>query len=227
MLSGQYAFDGDSLPAILYRVINETPVSAAILRPGLPAELGTLLTRLLSKRPEDRPDARALATALHALASGTPAHVVAPPISNRVSRLLPILAFSTPVGVLLLIGLGIIVIEHFLPQPLQDAPSPSLNSTQLVQTTVPKLVLQEAQQTAPAQTDQLKPDGVQTQKAVPKKTPDPYLAGLDKKQVELRIQRTELLLKYTKQHPDVVEVDRQLEQLRIERKKYLRQQKKH
>lgn len=227
MLSGQYAFDGDSLPAILYRVINETPVAASILRPGLPAELGTLLTRLLSKRPEERPDARALATALHALASGTPTHVVAPPISNRVSRLLPILAFSTPVGVLLLIGLGIIVIEHFLPQSLQDTPSSTLNSTQLAQTTVSKQVLKDVQQTAPAPTDQLKPAADQAKQAVPKKTPDPYLAGLDKKQVELRIKRTELLLKYTKQHPDVVQVDRQLEQLRIERKKYLRQQKKH
>ena len=153
MLSGQYAFDGDSLPAILYRVINETPVAASILRPGLPAELGTLLTRLLSKHPEERPDARALATALHALASGTPTHVVAPPISNRVSRLLPILAFSTPVGVLLLIGLGIIVIEHFLPRSLQDTPSSTLNSTQLAQTTVSKQVLKDST------TDCASPDG--------------------------------------------------------------------
>ncbi|MDP1532950.1 MAG: hypothetical protein Q8L92_05155, partial [Rubrivivax sp.] len=54
--------------------------------------------------------------------------------------------------------------------------------------------------------------------------PDPYLAGLDKKQVELRILRTELLLQYTDQHPDVVQVDRQLEQLRSERRRHLRQQ---
>jgi serine/threonine-protein kinase len=56
--------------------------------------------------------------------------------------------------------------------------------------------------------------------------PDAYLAGLDKKQVELRIKRTELLLQYTKEHPDVKEVDRQLEQLRSERRSYLRQLKK-
>lgn len=53
--------------------------------------------------------------------------------------------------------------------------------------------------------------------------PDEDLAGLDKKQVELRIKRTELLLQYTEQHPDVVQIDRQLEQLRIERRNYLRQ----
>ena len=56
---------------------------------------------------------------------------------------------------------------------------------------------------------------------------DAYLAGLDKKQVELRIKRTELLLAYTEQHPDVVQIDRQLEQLRIERRQYLQQLKKN
>jgi serine/threonine-protein kinase len=56
---------------------------------------------------------------------------------------------------------------------------------------------------------------------------DAYLAGLDKKQVELRIRRTELLLQYTPQHPDVVQVDRQLEQLRTERRRHLRQLQKN
>ena len=37
-------------------------------------------------------------------------------------------------------------------------------------------------------------------------------------------ERTELLLQYTDQHPDVVQVDRQLEQLRSERRRHLRQQ---
>jgi serine/threonine-protein kinase len=56
---------------------------------------------------------------------------------------------------------------------------------------------------------------------------DAYLAGLDKKQVELRIKRTELLLAYTEQHPDVMQIDRQLEQLRVERHQYLQQLKKN
>jgi serine/threonine-protein kinase len=43
----------------------------------------------------------------------------------------------------------------------------------------------------------------------------------------LRILRTELLLQYTEQHPDVMQVDRQLEQLRIERRNYVRQLKKN
>ena len=41
--------------------------------------------------------------------------------------------------------------------------------------------------------------------------------------VELRIKRTELLLEYTEQHPDVVQIDRQLELLQLERRRYLRQ----
>jgi len=57
--------------------------------------------------------------------------------------------------------------------------------------------------------------------------PDAYLEGLDKKQVELRLKRTELLLKYTKQHPDVLHVDRELELLRIERRAYLKKRKKN
>ena len=40
------------------------------------------------------------------------------------------------------------------------------------------------------------------------------------------MKRTELLLEYTDKHPDVVQIDRQLEQLRVERRKYVRQLKK-
>jgi len=64
MITGQYAFDGDSLPTILYRVINEAPVDAASLRSKLPAELSSLLARMLDKNPEVRPDANALVNAL-------------------------------------------------------------------------------------------------------------------------------------------------------------------
>jgi serine/threonine-protein kinase len=75
------------------------------------------------------------------------------------------------------------------------------------------------------------PSPMPAETAIPTPKPpvesDAYLAGLDKKQVELRIKRTELLLQYTEQHPDVAQVDRQLEQLRIERRRYLRQLQKN
>jgi serine/threonine-protein kinase len=219
MLTGHYAFDGESLPTIVYRVINETPVAAANLRPELPEVLSDLLANMLSKHPEARPNARALVSALHALAPASPQQPV-PPLSNRISRLLPILAFGTPLAVFLLIGVGIIVIEHFL-NPSEQATMPPASTTfnhapradpdpTSATTTPPD---QDATGNVPASPRPAQPT---------QSTSDPYLDGLDKKQVELRIKRTELLLKYTDQHPDVMQIDRQLEQLSAERRRHLR-----
>lgn len=217
MLTGRYAFDGESLPTIVYRVINETPVTAANLRPALPEALSDLLADMLSKHPEARPNARTLVSALHALAPVAPQQP-APPLSNRISRLLPILAFGTPLAVFLLIGVGIIVIEHFINPPQQAATPPA--STTFNQ--APRAGSSSATTTPPDQDTTDNAPG-SPRPAQPKKSAsDPYLDGLDKKQVELRIKRTELLLKYTDQHPDVMQIDRQLEQLSAERRRYLR-----
>ncbi|MDP1646368.1 MAG: protein kinase [Thiobacillus sp.] len=222
MLTGQYAFDGDSLPTIVYRVINEAPVPAASLRHQLPAALASLLARMLNKNPQTRPDARALASALQALAPAAP-HVPAPPPSNRISRLLPMLAFGTPVIVFLLIGVGLIVIDHFLALPRQ----PLITPTPPPASTSQDAASQPAADAAPGRLPSAVPAEPTRLVDKPPVEADAYLAGLDKKQVELRIKRTELLLKYTEQHPDVVQVDRQLEQLRIERRSYLRQLQKN
>jgi len=221
MLTGQYAFDGDSLPTIVFRVINETPVSAAFLRPHLPAGLVDLLARMLHKNPEVRPNASTVVKALHALAPAAP-QVPAPLPSDRISRLLPVLAFGTPIGVFLLIGVGIIVIEHFLAPAEQVAPppTPAVASSQQKATAEPA-PRPDAGGTSPPRQPVATRSPRKATAAI-----DPYLAGLDKKQVELRIQRTELLLQYTEQHPDVVQIDRQLEQLQIERSNYLQQHKK-
>jgi len=214
MLTGHYAFDGDGLPMIVYRVINEAPVEASTLRPGLPAGVASLLAHMLSKRPEARPDARALVGAFHGLTQAPPPP---PPLpSNRVSRLLRVLAFGTPIGVFLLIGLGIIVIEHFLATPRPAMPAPAQNAV------APASGDTETDNHASSRSDETAPA-----EASPTIQSDAYLAGLDKQLVELRIKRTVLLLKYTEQHPDVVQVDRQLEQLRAERNRYLQRQKKH
>jgi len=112
------------------------------------------------------------------------------------------------------------VIEHFLATPQQAAPVPTQEATTQEATT------QEAttQAATPPATGAAPGSQASAVPAEPARPPqkqaveeDAYLAGLDKKQVELRIKRTELLLRYTKQHPDVVQIDRQLEQLRIER----------
>ncbi len=208
MLTGRYAFDGDSLPAIVYHVINEAPVDATTLRSQIPDDVASLLARMLSKSPDARPDARAVVSALHTWAPAT-AHTP-PPSSRQLPRLLRILAFGTPIGVFLLIGLAIIVIEHFLPAP----PPP------VQQTGVPPAADTAAETAA----DDRPPPTSDETLGTPVTESDAYLAGLDKKRVELRLKRTELLLKYTSKHPDVVQIDRQLEQLRAERSKYLQQQ---
>ena len=214
MLTGEYAFDGDSLPSIVYRVINEAPIPASTLRPHLTTELTELLARMLHKNPDARPDARSLVDDLHALAADM-SHAPATPSSNRISRLLPVLAFVTPFVVFLLIGLGIIVIEHFLdmPKPAILAPaSLSVRSSNNAATETST----ETPEKEPA------PDSAFVSRNSTASKPDAYLIGLDKKQVELRIKRTELLLEYTEQYPDVVQIDRQLEQLQDERSKHVR-----
>lgn len=218
MLTGQYAFDGDSLPTIVYRVINEPPIPVVSLRPRIPVEWTNLLVRMLDKNPQARPDARALVSALRTLTPAAPQRPDTPP-SNRISPLLPILAFGTPLGIFLLIGVGIIVIDHFIAPPREP----------VVALTAPADITENADTVSQSEASQ--PSSEPTDAEQPTKKPpvvsDPYLTGLDKKQIELRIKRTELLLKYTEQHPDVVQVDRQLEQLRIERRKYLQQRQKN
>jgi serine/threonine-protein kinase len=208
MLTARYAFDGDSLPTIVYRVVNEHPVPATTFRPELSPGLAGLLTHMLSKNPQARPDARALAHALHGLAPVPRAHGV---LANRPPRLLAVLAFGAPAGVFLMLGVGIIVIEHFLLASRPDAPL----TTQAVVMPIP-------------QPDPNRTGGspAEDQVAQPAAAEDPYIAELDKKRVQLRVRRTELLLEYTELHPDVVQIDRQLEQLRVERRNYLRQQQK-
>jgi len=227
MLTGQYAFDGESLPSIIYRVISEMPVPVEIMRPKLPAELTSLLARMLSKNPEDRPDANTLVNALHALAANTPQTPALPPV-DKVSQPLRILAFTTPLAVFLLVGVSIIVIEHFLgthQETLAPPSPPGSLATQAVQTNRPAPAAENGEavtQISTAPVESARP--LASDK--PRIKPDAYLEGLDKKQVELRIKRTELLLKYTEQHPDVLHVDRELEQLRIERRAYLRKLRK-
>ena len=208
MLTARYAFDGDSLPTILYRVINEIPVPAASLRSGVSDGVSHLLTRMLHKNPEERPDARALLDDLHALAQANPlAPTLTPP--GRRSRLHPALAFGIPLAVLA-VGIGMVVRER-----PPDTPQPAVPVQ--VQPAASKPV-PEATPVEPAADT---PDK-DTSEAAPPEV-DAYLAGLDSKRVKLRLKRTELLLEYTDQHPDVVQIDRQLELLQIERRRYLRQ----
>lgn len=224
MLTGRYAFDGDSLPTIVYRVINETPPAAMPSRGALPPGLAELLARMLQKNPASRPNAREVAATLQSVVAArqTASSDPGPPAAQRVSRSLRVLAFGTPLGVFLLIGVGIIVIEHFT-----SPPPPSV-----AQTTEPAPALPApVAETPPTESVSPPTESVSPPAPAPKPPrmanaqpvkPDAYLQRLDEKAVELRVKRTELLLRYTEQHPDVVQIDRQLEQLRIERQRHVR-----
>ena len=220
MVTGECAFGGDSLPSILYRVINEMPVAPNTRRPGLPAPLAEILMRMLQKDPEARPDAKELIAAFQSMLAPRPSEDHTPE-PERVPTLLPVVAFGTPVLVMLLIALGIIVISFFI-----DTPKPGTAGQESNLTTEP--VRQEAATPNKETADDAEPSPPAA--APPRRSRNPgydaYLSGLDRKKTELELQRTELLLKYTEQHPDVVLIDRQLEQLAIERRGYLQQRRR-
>lgn len=240
MVTGAYAFDGESLPTILYRVINFLPPPPAQVRPETTPLLDSIIMRMLSKQSDARMDAKSLLLELNS------SEEYGPPIGpylnreTRVPRLISVMAFSTPFAMLLVTGIGMIVINYFLaltPQishvktlnpPLLSTPNNAiLDWTTPAQTELPAPFQKNPQVAQPSFTPALKniqltPD---VKPALAKPQQDAYLRGLEKKKVEYEIKKTELLLKYTDQHPDVMLVQRQLKQLEIERKQYLRKNK--
>lgn len=241
MVTGEYAFDGDSLPTILYRVINILPPPPAQRRPETPQLLDKLIMRMLSKQSDARMDAQGLLRELNESEARGALNGPHPQPETRVPRLISVIAFSTPLIVLLTTGIGMIVINYFLAtvptiaHPTKGIAPPLLSTPNnaildwTAQNDSPTLLqpapFQQNPQTAQPNFSptlkniQLNPD---SKPATPKPAQDPYLRGLEKKKVEYEIKKTELLLKYTKFHPDVMLVQRQLKQLEVERKQYLR-----
>jgi serine/threonine-protein kinase len=220
MVTGECAFGGDSLPSILYRVINEMPAPPNTHRHELHASFAEILMRMLHKDPKARPDARELIAAFRQMLPQDRSEDP-PPEPDRVPTLLPVIAFGTPALVMLLIALGIIVISFFIDQPKKGSaainPNVTLEPSRLEPSEPEKEEADKVTAPSPPATE---PRRIRSQGS------DPYLAGLDSKKTELELQRTELLLKYTEQHPDVVLIDRQLEQLAIERRNYLQQRRR-
>ena len=54
LLTGRRAFDAESLPALLYQVINAPPPDICAVRPDLPPALGPVLARAMAKDPAHR-----------------------------------------------------------------------------------------------------------------------------------------------------------------------------
>ena len=235
MVTGEYAFDGESLPTILYRVINVMPPPPSQFRSEITPLLDSIIVHMLSKQAEARLDAQTLLLELNQSEDDElPIKPYLPP-ETRVPRLMSVVAFSTPLAVLFVTGIGMIVINHFLALSPQSAEvnqtSPPLLSAAniLGWTTLPQaesnVPFQQGKNSqsifAPAPNNILPNPEAKS----PAKPPDPYLQGLEEKKVEYEIKKTELLTKYTEQHPDVLQVLRQLKQLESERKQYLRKNK--
>ena len=236
MVTGAYAFEGDSLSSILYRVINVMPPSPAKLRPEITAPFERIVLRMLNKQAEARIDLSALTLELHKSEEND-----LPPNgdftrAHHIPRIFSIIAFSTPLAVLIVTGIGMIVINYFISLSSQEiqsraTPLPLLstsNDTILDWTTQPQVdLVATLQNKNKPQQRTLAPlliDKKQSQpgKATGGSSSDAYLQGLEEKKVEFQLKKTELLLKYTEHHPDVMLVMRQLEQLEAERRVYLR-----
>ncbi|HMM47368.1 MAG TPA: serine/threonine-protein kinase [Thiobacillaceae bacterium] len=225
MLTGHYAFDGDSLPTIVYRVVNDTPATVASLRPQVPARLSSLVADMLNKNPQARPDARTLVDALHELTRTEPPDPEPSPApTTPTKRRSPMLAIGLSAGAVLLAGLGIITWERSTETHPESAGPASIQQAATPALSMPLPMPVEALPPQAPLADSVPPPEQVPPPPAPAQ-PDPYLTGLDKKRAELRLRRTELLLEYTERHPDVVQIDRQLEQLRIERRQYLQQRK--
>lgn len=54
MLTGVVPFNGDNLSAIMYKILNDEPAPPSTINPRVPPVFDRIISRALSKRPEDR-----------------------------------------------------------------------------------------------------------------------------------------------------------------------------
>lgn len=80
MFTGEKPFPGDSMTAIILKVVTSQPLPATYLNPALPKDVDTVLGRCLAKVPDDRyPNGRELAEDLRAIKEKRPIKATAPP----------------------------------------------------------------------------------------------------------------------------------------------------
>lgn len=73
LLCGEQPFSGESSLSILFKVINDEPVSLRAKKPGIPEDVDTICLKCLEKNPEKRYDsARALADDINRYLEGEP-----------------------------------------------------------------------------------------------------------------------------------------------------------
>ncbi|NWG39866.1 MAG: protein kinase [Hydrogenophilaceae bacterium] len=223
MLTGLPPFGGDELHGILFRIVNEPAPLASRLRPDIPSGLDDILARCLAKRPQDRYQnahelSRDLGSLLQQFHQNHDEPIVNPPLPGS----LKVIAFGMPVIIAIGLALGLIVITFILDrnQSRQHDSQPSIQTPQLINITNSLSANKDGDPTSRQSQRNAKRSGDSN------KQEDFFLRVLDKKLATLKVKRTELLSTYTELHPDVVMLDRQIEQLEDERRVYLKRKKR-
>lgn len=214
MLVGQPPFGGEELHGILFRIVNEPVPLVSQIRSDIPPRLDEILARCLAKNPQQRyANANEMAYDLNALFHAHPAAIAPEPVNPPLPKSLKAIAFGMPVIIALVLAVGMIVTSFILDKtqaPMAKA-APSMKTPQRVDS-APALPPAEKLEAKPA-------------RAKAKKDPAPredyFLVEIEKKLATLKVNRSELLSTYTELHPDVVIIDRQIEQLEEERRNYL------
>jgi tetratricopeptide (TPR) repeat protein/tRNA A-37 threonylcarbamoyl transferase component Bud32 len=93
MLAGRLPFKGDYEQAMVYSILNEDPDQLSKIRPGVPDDLESIITKALQKSPEDRyQSSEALLADLQRLRSGARVAVTLPKRKSLKRRLLVVSA---------------------------------------------------------------------------------------------------------------------------------------
>ena len=89
LLTGVPPFDGDSLPELIRRVLDDPPVPVSVLRPGVPRDLEVICLKCLEKEPGKRyPTAGAVAEDLRRFQAGESITARAQNLVDRVAGVL-------------------------------------------------------------------------------------------------------------------------------------------
>ncbi len=221
MLAGRPPFGGEELHGILFRIVNEPVAPISQTRRNIPVGVDEILARCLAKKPHDRySNANDLVNDLNKLLHPPPIESTEQPVNPPLSRTLKAVAFGMPVLIALVLTIGMIVTTFVLER--NQVQRGSVTNTPSIQT--PQLVTITKSLTSAKNEETSQPQSGNKKK--PSSNEDFFLEELEKKLAKLKVRRSELLSSYTELHPDVVIIDREIDQLEDERRQYQKRKKR-
>lgn len=221
MLAGRPPFGGEELHGILFRIVNEPVAPISQTRRNIPVGVDEILARCLAKKPHDRySNANDLVNDLNKLLHPPPTESTEQPVNPPLSRTLKAVAFGMPVLIALVLTIGMIVTTFVLER--NQVQRGSVTNTPSIQT--PQLVTITKSLTSAKNEETSQPQSGNKKK--PSSNEDFFLEELEKKLAKLKVRRSELLSSYTELHPDVVIIDREIDQLEDERRQYQKRKKR-